>query len=335
MSFYNSVEVIIKTILILMILIVFIWFYHEYKVNKLNKRINKYSINNDNKRHSLFDILVLFYVKVRTKFKKVLQKSNDLKKYSLKYEKYINKDSKLLRDGMDYVTTKFILGFIFLFILLVSSFIQDGNITISRIIIAFTLGFFSLDIFLLTKRKYLDYLIKNDLLKTITIMNNCFKSGRSIVQTIEIVSKEIDGPLKKEFKLMKEDLDYGLEIEVAFERFNKRVPLKDIKYITTSLTILNKTGGNIIDVFGSIEKTIFNNKKLEDELRNLSAASKALYRILILIPIIFTLIIFILDSTYFMPLFINPFGYLIIILILVIYISYILLVKRIIKLKEY
>ena len=335
MSFYNSVEVIIKTILILMILIVFIWFYHEYKVNKLNKRINKYSINNDNKRHSLFDILVLFYVKVRTKFKKVLQKSNDLKKYSLKYEKYINKDSKLLRDGMDYVTTKFILGFIFLFILLVSSFIQDGNITISRIIIAFTLGFFSLDIFLLTKRKYLDYLIKNDLLKTITIMNNCFKSGRSIVQTIEIVSKEIDGPLKKEFKLMKEDLDYGLEIEVAFERFNKRVPLKDIKYITTSLTILNKTGGNIIDVFGSIEKTIFNNKKLEDELRNLSAASKALYRILILIPIIFTLIIFILDSTYFMPLFINPFGYLIIILILFIYILYILLVKRIIKLKEY
>ena len=335
MSFYNSVKLIINTIVIVIFIVVFLWFYHEYKVNRLNKRLTKYAISKDSERHSLFDIIVSFYVKVRTKFKKVLAKSSDLRKYSIKYEKYLNKENKLIKDGMDYVTTKFILGFAFIFILLVSTFLQNDHVTISRIIIAFSLGFFSLDIFLLTKKKYINYWMKNDLLKTITIMNNCFKSGRSIVQTIEIVAKEIDGPLKKEFEKMSEDLNYGLEIEVVFERFNKRVDLKEVKYITTSLTILNKTGGNIIDVFDSIEKTIFNNKKLEDELKNLSAASKALYQILVFIPIIFTLVIFILDSTYFMPLFVNPLGILIIVLILVIYVSYIILVKRIMRLKEY
>ena len=110
--------------------------------------------------------------------------------------------------------------------------------------------------------------------------------------------------------------------------------LKEVKYITTSLTILNKTGGNIVDVFSSIEKTVFNNKKLDDELHNLSASSKALYRILVFIPIIFTFIIFLLDNTYFMPLFSNALGIIIIVLIVVIYIIYIILVKRIIKVKE-
>ena len=65
-------------------------------------------------------------------------------------------------------------------------------------------------------------------------------------------------------------------------------------------------------MFSSIEKTVFNNKKLEDELHNLSAASKALYRILIFIPIVFTFVIYILDNNYFNPLFTNPLGILII-----------------------
>ena len=172
-------------------------------------------------------------------------------------------------------------------------------------------------------------------LKAITIMNNCFKSGRSIIQTIQIVGDEIEGPLKKEFIKMHEDLSYGLELEVVFERFNKRVNLKEVKYITTSLNILNKTGGNIVDVFSSIEKTVFNNKKLEDELKNLSAASKALYRILSIIPIIFIFIIYILDPTYFMPLFTNPIGILILTMIITIYIAYIIIVKKIIRIKEY
>ena len=53
---------------------------------------------------------------------------------------------------------------------------------------------------------------------------------------------------------MDNDIEYGLEIEEVFKRFNERVDLAEVKYITTSLTILNKTGGNIIDVFSSIEK---------------------------------------------------------------------------------
>ena len=157
--------------------------------------------------------------------------------------------------------------------------------------------------------------MENDLLKAITIMNNSFKSGRSIYETIEIVAKEIDGPLKKEFILMHRDMEYGLDIESVFDRFNKRVNLKEVGYITTSLTILNKTGGNIVSVFSSIEKTVFSNKKLKDELNNLSAASKALYRILVIIPIIFSLIIYILDPNYFIPLITSTLGLIILSLI--------------------
>ena len=238
-------------------------------------------------------------------------------------------------QAMDYVSTKFILSIIAIIILIVSDVLQNDYITFLQIVVAFSLGFFSLDIFLIGKKKYVKYQMENDLLKAITIMNNAFKSGRSIYETIEIVGKEIEGPLKEEFILMHHDLDYGLDLEAVFERFSSRVNLKEVGYITTSLTILNRTGGNIVSVFSSIEKTVFSNKKLKDELDNLSKASKALYHILIIVPFLFTLIIYILDPTYFVPLFNTTLGIIIVILIIIIYVVYIIIVKNIIKLKEY
>ena len=334
MSFYDSTKMIVNILLIIIVVIVCIWFFHEYRINKLNRRLNKFSIAQNERRHSLFDDVVNCFLGIRGFIKRMLLKSNYLKNYSMRYEKYLNKDNQILLDAMDFVATKFFLSFSFVFILIVSSVFQNDIFNISEIIIAFSLGYFSLDFFLIGRRKYLLYEIKNDLLKAITIMNNCFKSGKSIIQTIDIVKEEIDGPLKKEFQKMHDDLSYGLELEVVFDRFNKRVNLKEVKYITTSLNILNKTGGNVIDVFDLIEKTVFTNKKLEDELNNLSAASKALYRSLMFIPIIFIILIYIIDPTYFMPLFVSPFGYLIIALIIFIYAMYIVIIKKIIKLKE-
>lgn len=334
MSLYDSIKLVVNIILIMVFIVFIVWFLKQVRISKLNKRINTYTITSDDNRHSLFDIITNFVINARKRISKDLSKSTFLKRYSLKYEKYIDKKKPGIHDPMEYVAGKFILAILAIIILIVSAVIKNDSITFIKIFIAFTLGFFSLDIVLLSRGKIVEHQMKNDLLKAITIMNNSFKSGRSIVQTIKIVSEEIDGPLKEEFKKMYEDVSYGLEIEAVFSRFNSRVNLKEVKYITTSLTILNKTGGNIVDVFASIEKTVFNNKKLEDELRNLSASSKALYRILVFIPIAFTFIIYLLDSSYFMPLFSGPLGFAIIGVIVVMYVVYIILVKRIIRVKE-
>ncbi len=42
------------------------------------------------------------------------------------------------------------------------------------------------------------------------------------------------------------ELSFGLSVDVVFGRFAKRVELEEVSYLTASLSILNKTGGNII-----------------------------------------------------------------------------------------
>lgn len=334
MSFYDTIRLIVNITILLIVVILFIWFHLEAKKEKLNKRLKKYAINKTKDDYSLFDIIRNSFIKWRNSINKLLKKSSFLVKYSNDYGKFIDKNKSNMEE-MDFVSTKFILGILVVVIFIVSYVIQHNRITLLECLLAFIIGFFSLDVFLISRKKFFKKRMENDLLKAITIMNNSFKSGRSIIETIEIVYQEIDGPLKEEFGSMYRDLEYGLDLESVFERFQDRVKLREVGYITTSLMILNKTGGNIVSVFSSIEKTVFNNKKLQDELNNITKASKALYHILVAVPFIIGTVIYLLDPEYFNPLFSNPLGIVIVLLMVILYVSYIFIVSKIVKLKEY
>ena len=123
-------------------------------------------------------------------------------------------------------------------------------------------------------------------------------------------------------------------LNIVFKRFADRVKNDEIKYMSASLTILNKTGGNIVKVFNSIEKGFFDRQKLKDELDSSLALSNMVYKVLVCLPILMILIIYILNPTYFNPLFTTLIGRIIIVISIIIYISYIIIVKKITNLKE-
>ena len=162
-------------------------------------------------------------------------------------------------------------------------------------------------------------------------MNNAFKAGKSTLQAVEIASLELPEPICDEFKKMYLDMKYGLSVDTAFERFAKRVNLEEAVYLSSSLTILNKTGGNIVEVFSSIERTLFDKKKLREELKNITASANMIVKILFVVPFVFIGIIYVLNPSYFDPLFSSPLGYMIIFIIIIMLIIYLLILKKIMK----
>jgi len=166
------------------------------------------------------------------------------------------------------------------------------------------------------------------------MMNSAFKSGKNILQAIEIVKKELPSPIKEEFATIYKDLSYGLDLSVVFERFYNRVRVEEAKYITSSLALLSKTGGNIVSVFNMIEKNFYDRLKIKNELDALTSSSKFLYRMLISLPIIFVLVIVMMNPNYFSPLISTKLGIIIDVIIIGIYIAYIFIIKKMMKVEE-
>ena len=303
---------ILELVLIYLIALITYYLLHLRRRIKIAERLNRYSVYKEERQTKLFDDFFNMYNKFIKKISNILYRIKIFNNYSLKYEKYISKEEKKEIDKMDFVSKKVLLSLLFILILILFVIIKNQSITILQILVTGLVGFFTLDIFLISESKLLEKERENDLLRAITIMNNSFKSGHSIMQSIKLVSEELDSPLGLEFKKMYVDLTYGLSLDIVFKRFESRVKLKDAKYITTSLTF-------------------FNSKKLDDELKNLTAASKFLYYVLLFIPIVIILAIYLLDSTYFNPLFGSTLGYVILSLIVLIYITYIITIKKIMK----
>ena len=256
-----------------------------------------------------------------------------LKKYATKYEKHIKYEDKDSISGMDYIAIKFLVGLAFVLFNILTFMFQVLEISLAIIFITFFIGFFLPDIFIQIEYQKKRRRIEDDLLKAIIIMNNSFKSGRNIMQAVEIVKNELDGPISDEFKKIYLDMTYGLSIEVVFDRFYNRVKLDDAKYITSSLTLLNRTGGNIVKVFGTIERSFFDKKKLKQEMQSLTSASIFVFRILCFLPLVFILAIYILNPDYFAPIFMTGLGRMILVLIILLYALYILVIKKVLKVK--
>ena len=326
---------VVQFLLIIGLLGVVVYIIKFKKTLALEKRITRFStISLTDRPLSFFDKLNSKYNYLINKITKILSKSKILAKYSLRYDKYLDK-TKVIRDkSMDIVSSKVLVSLIAFVITLISDVLRGQSFTLFQIILSLIVGFFIPDVFLVIKQKRKQKQIEEDLFKAVLIMSNAFKSGRSIMQAVEIVYKELDGPISEEFKKMYIDLTYGLELDVVFDRLSSRIKLDETKYMTSSLVILNKTGGNIVKVFSSIERSFFERKKLNDELKSVTALSSFVFKILVAIPFIIFIMIYILNPSYFAPLVTTIIGKILLIIILLIYVLYIVIVRRLIRIRD-
>lgn len=295
---------------------------------KLEKRISRYSVrySDSNSNVSIFDKVwswyKLFVKRQRKKMRKLFPTLIN------RYDKYVSSEEV---KAADYITHKFVVTIIFVILTIVGMAIQGKFVTLLQLLISFVIGFFILDIGLIIQNRINRKKIENDMLKAIIVMNNVFKSGKSTIQAVEIASKKLTGPIGYEFKKIYQEMKYGLSVDAVFDRFSKRVKIESAEYLSSSLTILNKTGGNIIAVFDSIEKTLFDKKKLEEELKNLTTVSKLVIKILTFVPVLFVFIIYMLDRDYFKPFFESTLGYILMLIIFLMFLIYVYLLNRIVK----
>ena len=301
------------------------------KVVKLEERLEPYTIKPLRNDHlSTSEKLKEIYKQFLNLFTSKLKKSSFAKKYAEKLEKY-TAVTQTHKTGYDILSGKIIIACLFTIMAIIIKAFQFKLLSSSETLGIFVLGFFVLDIYLFAKYKLFRLNLESDFIAAITIMNNSFKSGRSIIQAIEIVGDELKGTIGKEFKRMNLELLYGLDISQVFKRFSERVKLEEATYLTASLTILNKTGGDIIKVFSSIERSMFDKRKLRLELKSLTSGSRLIVYILLGIPFFFVLVISLINPGYFSPFITTDIGRILLIFMIIYYIIFVVVVRKIMK----
>lgn len=319
-------DIIEISILFILFIAFIVWLILMIHSIKLSHRINGHTIINDSDCDlSVPDRLLTWYKNKKDEISEeilVLSKACGIDK---------RKKEKELSNIIDSIVCS--ISFFILYIVLCIFHLQKVSVLAS--FLAFILGFILPGIYNLTIDQIKRKNIEKNLLKVITIINHNLQANMSIKEALVNTKEKVDGDLKIELENVINDLNHGLSLEVAFKRMKDRCGVEDIAYLTTTLSILGKTGGNTKEVFDYLENLFKTRKRLSQELDATIASSKLVYIILSILPIIVFVGMFLIYDNYLMMFITTPLGNLLGIGELVLYFVYIIVVKKIMIIEKY
>lgn len=138
---------------------------------------------------------------------------------------------------------------------------------------------------------------------TITLMVNSLRAGYSVLQAMEAVSREMDPPIAVEFGRVVQEQQLGLSLEQALANMLRRIPSDDLDMMITAINVQREVGGNLSEVLDAISYTIRERVRIKGEIRALTAMSRWSGYLVSLVPVVLTVVIYLINPDFMAVLF--------------------------------
>lgn len=143
----------------------------------------------------------------------------------------------------------------------------------------------------------------NQLADTITLLANSLRSGYSLLQAMELVSREARPPMAIEFERVVREVGLGLSPEEALANLVRRIQSDDLELMVTAINVQREVGGNLAEILETISTTIRERVKLKGEIKVLTSQQQYSGYIIAAMPVALALVLFAINPTYMLKLF--------------------------------
>jgi tight adherence protein B len=116
--------------------------------------------------------------------------------------------------------------------------------------------------------------IEEQLPEAADFIARALRAGHSFTNVLQIVGNELPEPLSGEFRLAREEINYGVPMGEALHNMAARIPLTDLRYLIIAVLIQRESGGNLAEILGNISTIIRGRLKLAAQVRVLSAEGR-------------------------------------------------------------
>ena len=134
------------------------------------------------------------------------------------------------------------------------------------------------------------------------------KSGLPVAESINAVGAEMADPVGHEFRLVSDNIKFGMPLEEALWDVSARLDTQEFKFFIISLSVQRETGGNLGETLGNLSEILRRRRQMSLKIKAMSSEARASAYILGSLPFIMFGIIFLLNPGYETELFTDPRG---------------------------
>lgn len=144
--------------------------------------------------------------------------------------------------------------------------------------------------------------------EALDLMSRAMRAGHAFPTAIKMCGDEMAEPMGRDFRILSDEMNYGVPAGEALQRLAERVPIPDVGYFVVAVLIQRETGGNLAEVLDNISSIVRQRLKLLGEIRTLSAEGKLSAIILTALPFGVALVVNIVNPKFMAVLWTDPAG---------------------------
>ena len=172
-------------------------------------------------------------------------------------------------------------------------YLRTGTLAFA-LLIGLLLGFAPFA-YVLHKRSQRFKKFEEELPEALDLMVSALRAGHSLVASLGLVGSESPDPIGGEFKICCDEQNYGLELRTALDNLVTRVPLQDVRIVTTAILIQKESGGNLAEVLDKAAYVIRERFRLKRQVRVHTAQGRLTGWILSFLPIVLGILLYLVN----------------------------------------
>ncbi len=127
-------------------------------------------------------------------------------------------------------------------------------------------------------------MFEDQLPELLQMVSGSMRSATSLLQALEVVSREAPQPMSDEITRVLYESRLGTDIGISLDALGDRMESKDFGWIVGAIEIHRDVGGDLAEIFDRIGETIRNRNRVREQMKALSAEGKMSGWVLGLMP---------------------------------------------------
>jgi len=159
-------------------------------------------------------------------------------------------------------------------------------------------GVFILRIYLrhATRRRIARF--EDQLPDTLAVLAGSVRSGFSLFQALQMISREATEPSKTEFTRIIQDISLGTLMSDALEGLAQRIPTEDVDILVTAIAMQQQSGGNLTHVLDVVAHTVRERHRVKRDIKSLTAQQRFSAVLLSALPFLLGAVLFVISPKY-------------------------------------
>ena len=144
--------------------------------------------------------------------------------------------------------------------------------------------------------------------EALDLLSRALRAGHAFQTSLGMVADEVAEPVGPEFKKTFDQQNFGLPLKECLFELADRVPLLDVRFFATAVTIQRETGGNLAEILDNLAYVVRERFKILRQVRVHTAHGRFTGYVLLALPAVLGIILSYLSPDHMNTLFTDPMG---------------------------